>query len=63
MDWLWCQDGTGSLDDYSQVQADELIQDTHVLQFAEHLKAQGQHAVAAIAAWDMDPYNGVGNDE
>ena len=35
-----------------------IMADQHVLDFAEHLKARGQHAVAAIAAWDADPYNG-----
>ena len=58
MDWLWSQDCTGTVGDYSEVSAKDLMADQHVLDFAEHLKARGQHAVAAIAAWDADPYNG-----
>ena len=57
MDWLWGQDGSGTMEDYSQVTGEDFIKDPHVVRFCEDVKIAGMRALDNIREWDSDPYN------
>ena len=63
MDWLWAQDASSAVGDYSQVGGADFVADPHVVSFCEKIKIAGMRAVDNIKGWDKDPYNEGAGDE